>query len=154
MTTIVYDRNRKIIAADTAYTASDDTVVRMNKIERLSDGRYFLGAGHSYPGRLVRQWAEKHFDPKHEPDWATVFEKADSMGFSILILSKDGKRITYIDEELDPIDLLDDVVGIGSGSSYALAAIDAGADIGRAMEIACARDIHTMQPILMEKIDG
>lgn len=152
MTTLVYDRRSKVIAADTQYTASDDSIVRMNKIERLEDGRYFLGAGHSYPCRLVQQWANTDFDIESEPDWETVLEK--EMGFSCLIISKDGETVTYIDEELTPIPILSDVAAIGSGAAFVLAAMDAGADIGRAMEIACARDHNSSAPILMEKLNG
>lgn len=45
----------------------------------------------------------------------------------------------------------DGVVGIGSGSTYAVGALYAGADIGSALKIAEANDVYTGPPYIVEK---
>jgi ATP-dependent protease HslVU (ClpYQ) peptidase subunit len=152
MTTIVYHRPLKTIVADTQYTSNSGQVTRVHKIERLKDGRFFLGSGHSYPLAMTKMWAETGFSEEDEPDWAVVLENAEDMAFAALVVSKDGKRVWMVDDELAVVELLDDVIGIGSGGDYATAAIDAGADPVRAVEIACGRDIYSSLPLSVHRI--
>jgi ATP-dependent protease HslVU (ClpYQ) peptidase subunit len=81
-----------------------------------------------------------------------VLENAEDMAFAALVVSKDGKRVWMVDDELAVVELLDDVIGIGSGGDYATAAIDAGADPVRAVEIACGRDIYSSLPLSVHRI--
>lgn len=146
MTTIVYDRRTKTIVADTQNTDSSGAIFRTPKIEKLSNGGYFLGSGHCLPIGLARRWAETNFAETHRPDFTAVFDKPDEFGFSCLVVSKDGNSVMLIDDETEPMVVLDAYMGVGSGCSYALGAMDAGATAQEAVAIASQRDCNTSGP--------
>lgn len=152
MTTIVVDLRNMEIAADTQNTDSSGTAYRCHKIERLSDGRYFLGSGHLLSIGKARRWAEKGFAEKHRPDLAEHFGKrADEYRFSVAVVNLDG-TVTLVDDELEPLPMADEYFAIGSGGSFALGAMDAGASAEEAVKIACKRDLYTSEPVEVEKI--
>ena len=148
MTTIVYDRRTKTIAADTQNTDRTGGIYRTSKIEKLKDGRLFLGAGNCYTICATRRWAEAKFDPKKRPEeYACIFSDPDEYSFSCLIISPDGLTVTIVDDEMEPLITRDDYLAIGSGGPYALGAMDKGATALEAVEIACNRDGNTSAPI-------
>lgn len=152
MTTIVYDKRCKLIAADTQNTDRSGAVYRTNKIERLKDGRYFLGSGHCFTIGQIRRWAEEKFAEKHRPDFGVFLSDVDEYGFSCLVISADGKTVQLIDDEMEPIVVEDSYVAVGAGAAFAIGALDAGATAEQALEIACNRDCATSAPIYFERI--
>lgn len=152
MTTIVVDLRAMVIAADTQNTDRANTAYRCSKIERLSDGRYFLGSGHLLTIGKVRRWAEKNFSEEHRPEFGEMFGKrSEEFGFSCVVIGFDG-RATLVDDEMEPQPLRDAYFAIGSGGAFAIGAMDAGATAEEAVRAACKRDLYTSEPIDVEKI--
>ena len=147
MTAIVYDKRTKTIVADTQNTDSSGSIFRVDKIEVLKDGRYFMGSGNYFTICKARRWAEAGFREKDRPDFGALFHDDVEYAFSCLLISKDGSMVTLIDEEMEPIVVTDEYVAIGSGAALCLGALDAGATALRAVEIACDRDGSVSRPI-------
>ncbi len=119
-----------------------------NKIERLSDGRYFLGSGHCLTIGKARRWAEDHFSEGSRPEFGELFcENADNFGMSCLVISADGNTVTLIDDEMQPMIVTDEYLGVGSGGASARAALAAGASAQRAVEIAIQYDGNSGGPV-------
>lgn len=148
MTTIIVDRVNQVIAADSQNTDCSDAIHRCNKIERLPNGDYFLGSGHNLTIALSKAWAATGFDPDEQPEWP---EPIQNYAFSSVILKPDGTA-WMLDDELAVFELLDKVIGIGSGSPYALGAMDAGASAEEAVMVACRRDLYTSEPVHLERM--
>lgn len=147
MTTIAIDFEAMQIATDTQNTDSSGTAYRCRKVERLNDGSIFLGSGHLLSIGKAKRWAEKRFDEKFRPEWPELFGKrADEYAFSCVVIRTDGTKI-LIDDEMEPQRLFDKHLAIGSGGSYAVAAMDAGASAEQAVKIACKRDLYTSEPV-------
>lgn len=149
MTTILYDRPTKTIGVDSRNTDSAGQVFMCNKIEVLSTGWYFLGSGHCYTIEKARRWADTGLDPEEEPEFPELFDidLKDDFGMSCLIISPDGETVTLIDDEMTPMVILDDVIGVGSGGAAARAARKAGASVERAVEIAIEDDGNSGGPV-------
>lgn len=147
MTTIVYDKRCKTVAADSKNTDDSGAKWLCNKIEVLADGSVFLGSGHLCTIAQCKNWARHGFDEEYRPDFSFYLEDTAERGFSCLHISKDGKKVILIDGELNPLEVLDPYMGVGSGASYALGAMDAGASVVEAVEIACNRDGNSCLPI-------
>lgn len=147
MTTIVIDRRTGTIAADTQNTDSANVISRCAKIEKLEDGRYFMGAGHNYPIRLTKQWMETGL----QPDFSIVVDDLEEYDFSCLVWGPEG--VLLIDSELGPFYLRDRYFAIGAGAAYALGAMDAGATAEQAVQIACRRDPNSSEPIDVEIVE-
>lgn len=154
MTTIVYDRRTRTIVADSQNTDQSGAIWRMNKIERLDDGSFFLGSGHCYTIASAKNWARKGFEEKHRPDFTFFLEDEDDRGFSCLWISKDGRKVILIDGEMAPTEVLDDYMAVGSGAAYAMGALDAGKTAKEAVEVACQRDTSTSAPIHTYQFEG
>lgn len=152
MTTVAYDRRSKMIVADTQNTDSTGYIFRTNKIERLKNGNYFLGSGHCFTINQCRRWAEEDFAETSRPDFGVFLSDTDEYGFSCLVVSKDGKTVWLVDNEMTPTEIKDNYVAIGSGAAYAIGAMDAGANVMKAVEIACKRDGSTSKPISVVEI--
>lgn len=71
----------------------------------------------------------------------------DKEGNTFSALVMDGGFLELYDNELIPAILNEEVYAIGSGSSYALGALDAGASPKRAVEIAISRDELSGGPV-------
>lgn len=152
MTTIAIDLRTMVIAADTQNTDSAGTAYRCNKIERLKDGRFFLGSGHLLSIGKARRWAEKKFAERYRPEWGEQFhERVDEFDFSCIVIGLDG-TVILIDNELEPQHVTDEYLAIGSGAAYAVGAMDAGATVEEAVKIACRRDCNTSEPVQVERI--
>lgn len=147
MTTAVYSRLTKTIAADTQNTDAAGARWRVQKIEHLPGVGVFLGSGHSYTINLAREWAKANWHADMEPDWTYFHEDEDDRGFTCLLISLDGNTVWMIDEELTPMMVGGDHFAIGSGAAYALGALHAGADPVKAVEAAAMYDPNTSAPI-------
>lgn len=154
MTTCLFDRRTKTIGADTQNTTPDGSIVRVQKVEKLSNGWYFLGSGHCYTIGLARAWAIDSFQPALAPDWSIFLEDPDEYGFCCIAIEPKTWKVWMLDNEMVPNLLLDEYVGCGSGAAYALGAMDKGATVAEALEIAAARDPSTSAPFEVKHLDG
>lgn len=153
MTTIVFSRPHGIIAADSRNTDSSGAVFKVRKIDRLENGRYFLGAGHLYTIGLVRDWAESDFSEDERPGFGVLFcDRAEDFSFSCLVISEDGRIAVLVDDEMQPQPVHDDYLAIGSGAAYAIGALESGATPEQAVQIAIDHDGNSGGPIQVESI--
>lgn len=154
MTTLLYDRDTKTIGVDSRNTDSSGQAFTCNKIERLSNRNYFLGSGHLMTIGVARRWAETDFDEEERPEFGVMFdtELREDYSFSCLIISQDGERTWLLDDELEPIEIFDGIIGLGSGGGYAAAARMAGASVAKAIEIAIHYDSNSGGPVRTCKI--
>lgn len=153
MTTCVFNRATKEVGADTQNTAGGANVTRVStKIEKLSNGLYFLGSGHSLTIGLCRQWALAKLQMDYAPDWETYLEDTTEYGFECLVIDPKTWRVWLLDGEMVPIEIIDDIYGVGSGAAYAIGALMAGVPMMRALEIAGERDAYTSGPYEVKQI--
>ena len=154
MTTALYDRRTRTLGADTQNTTSDNQITRVQKIVKMKNGWYFMGAGHSYTIDQARLWAEKKFALSQEPDWALFQMDPKEYDFSILAIDPKTNTVWHLDSELAPNKLLDLVVGIGSGAGHGVGALLGGASMKKALEIAADHDPYTSAPFEVVELDG
>ena len=148
MTTIVISRKHRLIAVDSRNTDSSSAVFLANKIDRLSDGRFFFGSGHLLTIGKAKRWAEARFSEGERPEFGELFtENADDFRFSCLVMSADGSDVTLIDDEMEPCEVLDEFLAIGTGAAYALGALRAGATPETAVTIAIDLDGNSGGPV-------
>jgi ATP-dependent protease HslVU (ClpYQ) peptidase subunit len=130
MTVVCFDG--KMIAADGMRLFGD--MICSTKIKKLTiiGDKCVAGAGDAFDIEAFKHWCERGMRDDH------VLSLRDE-NFSALVISADGsakyfhKGYTFgLDEEIP--------TAIGAGSIYALAAMKAGADARRAVEIACELD--------------
>lgn len=154
MTTLLYDRSIKTIAVDSKNTDSSGAVFLVNKIERLKDGRYFLGSGHLLTIGKAKRWAEKGFAESARPQFGEIFtDESGEYSFSCIVISPDGEHVTIVDDEMEPYEVEDVLVGAGSGGALARAARAAGASMEEAINIAIKYDSNSGGPVRIHKID-
>lgn len=148
MTTLLVDRNAKSIAVDSKNTDDGGQVFLVNKIEYLKNGDYFLGSGHLLGISKAKRWADTGFNEKNRPEFGELFtDNADDYGFSCIIVSRDFRKITMFDSEMEHYEVLDDIVGTGSGGVAAKAARMAGASMYEAVKIAILCDSNSGGPV-------
>lgn len=153
MTTLLYDRTTKTIAVDSKNTDSGGQGFLCNKIERLRDGRFFLGSGHLLTIGKARRWAEAYFEEDERPEFGELFtDESGEFGFSCIIISPDGEKVIIVDDEMEPWEALDEIVATGSGGQAARAARLAGATPERAVEIAVICDSNSGGPVVVHQI--
>lgn len=151
MTTCVYSAPHGTAAADTQNTDSASMRWRVNKLEPCGK-RLFMGSGHCRTIATAKLWASKldkngdPFNPASEPDWSYFLEDEEERDFACLLIDPDG-RVWMIDGELTPMLVHGDFFAVGSGASYALGALEAGASPVKAVEIAAKYDVSTSAPI-------
>lgn len=157
-----------IMACDSAATYGDTLVASLIKIKRLSSGA-LLGQAGDNDARAIEALLDKIKDPRKLPTKIELAAtKDDFMG--LLALPKGGVWVIAsgpVDEQGWPVadshDVRDDLgiwpattiggyAAVGSGSDYALAAMDAGANAKLAVEIACKRNIHCRPPIHVRRL--
>jgi hypothetical protein len=148
MTTIVISRKHKQIAADSFNTDTANMARLVNKIEKMSNDWYFLGSGHLKPLGLLKRWVEATVrgEEPEAPDLEFV-ECDNTYSFTVAIVSPDMSEIRMIDDELEWYTILDEYTAIGSGSAFALGALDAGATPSVAVACAIKRDIYSGEPL-------
>lgn len=170
MTTIigVQHENKCVLVADSRSTDENGRPYRHPEMVKIVEkGGYLIaGAGSSHPCDIVQYiW-----EPPTPPEDDLYRFMVTRVGPSIRQVVKDNGYEPKRDEEPDFIFLIaikgelfevdgsctvyrrdDGYYGIGSGSSYALGALQAGADWKTAMEIAESNDVYTCRPFI-EKI--
>lgn len=153
MTTLLYDRSVKTIAVDSKNTNTSAETFLCTKIELLRDGRFFLGSGHLLTIGKTKRWAEQNFSESARPEYGEMFTDPDEYGFSCMIISADGSKVTVVDDEMEPWVAEDVIVCAGSGGGYARAARLAGASMERSIEIAIMCDSNSGGPVRLHTID-
>lgn len=160
MTTCVFSKPDKVVAADSQGTDSAGHKWRVNKIERITRGRTFLGSGHSRTIEQAKLWASKcdksgrPFSPKQEPDWGYFLDDPEDRDFQVIVIDKDGERVWLLDSELTPMEVQGEFFAVGSGAAYALGALEAGASPAQAVAIAAKYDQFTSFPISVGPLGG
>ncbi len=157
MTVIAYRSG--IMACDSCWTYGDTQIGSALKIRRLSSGA-LLGEAGDNDGRAIVQLLDKVKDPRKLPSRDAI--AATHVDFCGLLALPRGGVYVISSAKIDLAGWLehdDDEVGIwlgttiggyaavGSGADCALAAMDAGADARKAVEIACRRNIYCRPPV-------
>lgn len=147
MTTIAYSRAAGQVAADTQCT-NGTRKMRTHKVHRLKDGSLFAGAGNLVHITKVHRWAMAGFAEDERPDFG------DEDGeFEALIVLPDGTA-RVLDEGMEMLPFTDDFIAMGSGSSYALAAMYCGKSPAEAVEVAAVYDCATSGPVEVFSVKG
>lgn len=130
MTTVAFDG--ETLAADRQMSFHS---VQVNKIYRLRDGSLAGGCGTMTLVQQLIRWLDGQGPaPDPSPEKYTVLHISKERGKPVLRLSVDGKV---------PIILRTKRFAIGSGSDYAMGAMDVGANAARAIRIASKYDPAT-----------
>lgn len=140
MTTIAYSAATRIMASDTQLT-SGNRKFRTSKIRQLSCGGLIGSTGSVAHILKVQRWAEAGFDDDAKPDFGD-----ESGDFECLIVKGDG-TIYLLDGEMEMMPIKDEIVALGSGGTYALAALACGRTPEEAVRIAARYDAATSEPI-------
>ena len=131
MTTIIYDHKNKQIACDSRATAGStivsDSVIKFH--ERAGYIWFMCGCSGSVETFITKFEALKDCAPNIDTSGLFVFGK---LAYS-----------ATIDDDIFREDLLEYSFSVGSGSEYALAALDHGKTAKEAVEYAMTRDIYT-----------
>jgi ATP-dependent protease HslVU (ClpYQ) peptidase subunit len=152
MTTIVYDPKTRVMAGDSQDTEGH-LKMECQKIYEVN-GHLIGTAGGSYSGLLFVRWFENwEEEPSYEewdehPDLTNLDLEED---FECLVVRPDGSAYT-INRLFIPYELPDRACGVGSGSGIALGAMMAGANVRRAVAIACEIDAYSSGPIQWKKL--
>lgn len=158
MTTIIGIQRRDgfLLAADSV--TNSDRSYEHKDVKKITEvGDYVLaGAGVSrYCDIITYGWQPPIYDnsepytfmvSKFIPEMRKMHDETgytlkDDDGFEFIVGLKNN--LYYIAEDYSVLRTKTNVYGIGSGSAYAIGAIDAGADIIKAIKIASKYDIHT-----------
>lgn len=158
-----------IMACDSMWTYGDTQVVSAIKIKRLSSGA-LLGEAGDNDARAMETLLDKIKDPRRLPTRVELASTKDSFMGLLALPGKGGVWVISagpVDEmgypAADSYDDRDDFgvwpattiggyAAVGSGSDYALAAMDAGASAKLAVEIACRRNIHCRPPVHVRRL--
>jgi len=148
VTTIAFSRKHRQVAADSWNTDSAGAKFTVDKIDVLPDSRVFLGSGHLLPIGKVRQWSLGGLQDLDRPEFGELFcDDRANFTFSCLVISADGTTAMLIDDEMQPQQVFDDFLAIGSGAAYAIGAMEQGATPAEAVFIASRHDGNTGGPI-------
>ena len=108
---------------------------------------WFFESGHLRPIELALEWAKYRWDPEERSEeWDEIARDTEKYAFACALVGEDG-IVHYLDEELAPIRVYDRAITLGTGGAYARGAMDAGADVSTAVEIAIRYDGNSGGPI-------
>lgn len=146
MTTIAY-RNGVMAADSRGYSGNRTPVGQKVKVEKLEDGT-LLGASCTIAGgaEAIRRWYVDGM-PKEVP-------YALPESFTLLVVKPNGEAFYGNDAHMLAGPLNDSFYAIGSGSDYALGAMQMGADAKTAVEVACKLDVWSDCPIYCVSHNG
>lgn len=156
------------MACDSSWTYGDTLVGSGIKIKRLSSGA-LLGQAGDNDARAVEALLDKIKDQRKLPNkvelastkddftgllalpggdvWVIACGPVDEQGYPVAD-SHDNRE----DYGVWPATTIGGYAAVGSGSDYALAAMDAGASAKLAVEIACRRNVHCRPPIHIRRL--
>ncbi len=147
------------MACDSCWTYGNTQVASAIKIRRLSSGA-ILGQAGDNDCRAIDALLDKVKDPRKLPSREQLAATKESF-MGLLALARGGVYCVStgkVDEMGFPVDDGEDYgvwlattmggyAAVGSGSDYALSAMDAGATAREAVAIACRRDINSRPPV-------
>ena len=142
MTTIAYDIEQQVVASDSQETEGERKIP-CKKLYRVGD-HIIATAGGTYSGLLFIEWFDQW---DGDPDWS---ERPDLINldfeedFECLIIRPNGTCYS-VNKLFAPYerDREGRFVCLGSGSKVALGALLAGANIRKAIKIACQVDLYS-----------
>lgn len=172
MTTIVAIQypNKVVIGADSQTTGENGTIYRHDEVSKIVENGKFLiaGAGDAGPSDLVQyvwqpptprgiEWNNlyKFMITKAMPSLKQCFKNNDykldlnnnsESSFSFIFAI--GGELFDVSEDFSVLKKDSGIYGIGSGSNVAIGAIEQGATIERALEIAAENDAFTSGPFV------
>ena len=143
MTVIVTDG--RLMACDGLITDHDTIVgTKRNKIRRMRDGSLVGTAGDSLVGGLIQDWLDTPVRKRgNYPESETT---------RALQLMRDGSVLLYDPKSNGNPISVSTPAAIGSGMDYALAAMDMGATVARAVGIAIGRNPYCGGAVFVEAI--
>lgn len=140
MTTAAWSAKEGVLAVDTQVT-SGNRKFRTHKVHRLPCGGLIAGTGNLVHILKVARWVQSGYGEKSRPDFG------DGDGeFECLIVQGDGS-VHLLDEELEPMNVTDEFIAIGSGGPYAVAAMACGKSAADAVRVAAMFDAATSEPV-------
>ncbi|RWX10011.1 peptidase S14 [Rhizobium hidalgonense] len=151
MTTIVYHCKHRLMVADSrASSGGSRPIGTKKKIHRIAAGPAkgaLLGVSTNDPG--TGEWFR---------DWVAAGMREEAFGTSVggfeaLLAKVDGSVLHFRDSPHPSGPLEDDFYAIGSGSKYALGALNAGAELIGAVHVAISCDIYSGPPIVSLHLD-
>jgi ATP-dependent protease HslVU (ClpYQ) peptidase subunit len=128
--------------ADAQLTDGNMRAKVYSKIKKIN-GHLVGGAGNLEEVILFQQW---YANPNSKPP------NLSSRGFEGLAVTPEGDIFTY-QRRLVPMKVEEKFYACGSGFAFAMGAMEAGASMERAMEIACKRDSNTGIEIVKIELD-
>lgn len=174
MTTIIGIEygDKSLIVADSRVTDDSGRIYAHKVMKKIASRGQFLiaGAGEVVPCDIAQNiWVPPNFTAKDKKDvYCFMITKVmpslrkclTDNGYNFDEDKKDGTRFQFlisvggemfdIDEDLSVMKSEDNVYAIGSGGSFALGALYAGAEPLRAMDIACKVSAYSAPPFHQE----
>lgn len=147
MTTIVYDRESNVLAADSAYTESSESggsrIFQTQKVYRILpldwEKPVYVALAGDQSGLLFLRWVREGMDDDHKPE----FDRKDDFA---ALLVRPGVGVAVYDRYCEPDWVVENYHAIGSGAKCALVALDMGATAIEAVKAAARRDPYTRGP--------
>lgn len=151
MTTIIIDRKKKVIAADKQATWGNTKFVSSSKIIRgvSSTGLSYLAAaaGDISSGQTWFRWVMDYYDGKV----STEDYPKEMTDFEGVVLFKSGLLLLYLAKP-EPVEINARYSALGSGSDFAVGAMEAGATLEEAIRIASKHDLMTGMGVRIEQL--
>ena len=144
MTTIAVDG--KLVAAEGRRTAGSEIVADDVRKIVVKHGRIYVLAGEIAARDAIIEWHDKGADPGKQPG-------ASKDGSWILVVIDRDRVMRSFHNDLPYPQQNPMPQAFGSGASFALGAMRAGADARRAVEIACGLDVYSGGGIQVVDID-
>lgn len=146
MTTVV--ATPELIAADRCMDTGGNGSIPTTKVVRIR-GSLWGFAGSTTDALKFLRWVRGGFKKSTQPNFVGV-KGAD---FEIIQVNPQGQLILW-DRDLEPVPCNRPTHGIGTGGGFAVGALDAGATIEAAMQIAEGRDQNTRGPFDIIYLDS
>jgi len=147
MTTAAWSAREGVLAVDTQVT-SGNRKFRAHKVARLGCGGLIAGSGNLADILKVQRWVQAEYSDDSRPD----FGEGEDGEFECLIVKGDG-TIWLLDDDLEPLQVTDEFIAVGSGGPYAVAAMACGKSATEAVEIAAMFDAATSEPVVAWRLE-
>lgn len=143
MTTILYDVQNALLAADSMMLCNGNSCMLVSTIKGrvLPDGSLVGWSGPNEDGQEWEEWMALRCEHPDTPR-PSFFEE----GFGGLHLTTTGRLYKYETRHI-ACPILEPFYAIGNGSDWAMAAMACGKDIVEAMRLACRYSPFTQPPI-------
>ena len=139
MTTAAWHSKEGVLAVDTQVTSANRKF-RAHKVARLTDGGLIAGTGNLAHILKVHRWVQAGMTEGGRPEFEGEGE------FECLIVKGDGS-VWLLDDEMEPMEVTDEFIAVGSGGPYAVAAMACGKTAAESVQIAARFDAATSEPV-------